>query len=112
VRKGCAAAVRVERDTDGAFAVVTETTGVPSPELVKDIRGVVMRTFSAMPTEVVFVPKGTIPKTSSGKICRAVIRRGLADGSLRVRAQPAWLSRLKLSARIALHWGQNRLLRR
>ncbi|HEY8206280.1 MAG TPA: fatty acyl-AMP ligase [Myxococcaceae bacterium] len=107
VRKGCTAAVQLA--SAGEFAVVIETAGEPPPELATEIRAAVSKAFAASPAEVVFVPRGTIPKTSSGKICRAVIRRALADGTLVTRARPAWLQGAALKARIGLSWLRNRL---
>lgn len=106
IRKGCTAAVQT---ANGDFAVVVETRGEGGGELATRIRGAVSAAFAVAPSEVVEVPRGTIPKTSSGKICRAVIRRQLAEGSLVMRARPAWLQGAALKARIGLSWLRNRL---
>jgi len=106
VRKGCTAAVQT---ASGDFAVVVETRGQAGGELATRVRGAVSAAFSVAPAEVVEVPRGTIPKTSSGKICRAVIRRQLAEGTLVKRARPAWLQGAALKARIGLSWLRNRM---
>jgi len=106
VRKGCTAAIQT---ANGDFAVVVETRGDGGAELATRIRGEVSAAFAVSPGQVVEVPRGTIPKTSSGKICRAVIRRQLAEGTLVTRARPAWFQGAALKARIGLSWLRNRL---
>lgn len=101
VRPGCTAAVRVEDpDEPGAFVIVAETNVKPTDELAGRIRAAIQHTFQLAPKDVLFVPTGTIPKTSSGKICRGAIRRSLAAGTLTMREEPAWLMGLRLKARI------------
>ncbi|MCA9694576.1 MAG: hypothetical protein KC636_33670, partial [Myxococcales bacterium] len=71
------------------------------------VEGAVRTEFQVQPEQVLFVPPGTIPKTSSGKISRGAIRKALAAGELKTRGEAQWLSGLKLKARITFNRVRN-----
>jgi acyl-CoA synthetase (AMP-forming)/AMP-acid ligase II len=88
VRGGCAAAVAAP---DGGFAIVVEPSeaNADPAELEAACRGirsmVAGRTGSA-PVTVAFVPRGSLPKTPSGKLRRLQIRKVLqADDGILAR---------------------------
>lgn len=81
IRAGCVAAVSAP---DGGLAIVAEPNrrGLSKAELeaaCPKIRAVVARQTGAAPTTVAFVPRGSLPKTPSGKLRRTAIRRALAE---------------------------------
>ncbi|MCB0925973.1 MAG: AMP-binding protein [Mycobacterium sp.] len=53
---------------------------------VEAIRAAVTRRHRVEPTDVVIVPAGAIPRTTSGKLARRACRAEYLDGSLRARA--------------------------
>lgn len=109
VRAGCSAAVPLPgSDGAGEFAVVVETRGSASEALRAEIRSRISGVLGIVPKEIVFVPNGTISKTSSGKICRAVIRDALIDGDLPRYDIPDWMRAAGLKARIAMKGLQRR----
>jgi fatty-acyl-CoA synthase len=81
IRRGCIAAVSAP---DGGLAVVVEpSSAMSTTELQTACRGI--RTAAASqtgvsPATVAFVPRGSLPKTPSGKLRRLTIRRSLAAG--------------------------------
>jgi acyl-CoA synthetase (AMP-forming)/AMP-acid ligase II len=81
IRPGCIAAVAAP---DGGLAVVAEPKGVMSvAELETACRGIRTATASQTgwsPATVAFVPRGSLPKTPSGKLRRLAIRQSLAVG--------------------------------
>jgi acyl-CoA synthetase (AMP-forming)/AMP-acid ligase II len=81
VRKGCCVAFAVERDGAEQLVVVAEHAG-PAQESVRTIKQAVAAHHQAAVFEVVLVPKGTIPKTSSGKLERYACRVAYLDGAL------------------------------
>jgi acyl-CoA synthetase (AMP-forming)/AMP-acid ligase II len=85
VRRGCIAAVTAP---DGGLAVVVEPNGIMSvAELEAACRGIRTATASRTgwsPATVAFVPRGSLPKTPSGKLRRLAVGTLLAadDGLL------------------------------
>jgi acyl-CoA synthetase (AMP-forming)/AMP-acid ligase II len=82
VRRGCVAAVEAP---GGGVAIVAEPRahGLPSAELTKAcrlIRSAVARQLGVAPVTVAFVPRGSLPKTPSGKLRRVSIKRELTQG--------------------------------
>lgn len=53
---------------------------------VEAIRAAVTRSHRVEPTDVVIVPAGAIPRTTSGKLARRACRAAYLDGSLRAQA--------------------------
>ena len=65
--------------------VVAELEGPPSetlPALAREIRTRIGQTLELPLADVVFVRRGRIPRTTSGKLRRAELRRLYLDGSL------------------------------
>jgi acyl-CoA synthetase (AMP-forming)/AMP-acid ligase II len=78
IRHGGAAAVE---DGDGGFAVVAETAEVPDPRQIADaVRDMLVRATGLAPSAVIFVPRGSLPKTPSGKLQRYRVRSLLRTG--------------------------------
>jgi acyl carrier protein len=88
VRKGCVAVFGTPDPTAGTerLVVVAETRETDRAEL-EEIRrrvvGGVVDLLGSAPDEVVLVPPGTVPKTSSGKIRRTETRARYEKGELR-----------------------------
>jgi acyl-CoA synthetase (AMP-forming)/AMP-acid ligase II len=83
-RPGNAATVQDDR---GRYVVVAEPSspGATSDTLrqaAKEIRVSLMSRFSASPSAVVFIERGTLPKTPSGKIRRSYLQSQWRDGKL------------------------------
>lgn len=80
VRHGGAAAVE---DGDGGFVVVAEMAEVLDLRGIADaVRDVLVRATGLAPSAVVFVPRGSLPKTPSGKLQRYRVRSLLLTGQL------------------------------
>ncbi|GCB43370.1 hypothetical protein SNL152K_655 [Streptomyces sp. NL15-2K] len=61
------------------------------PELVRAVRGAVSARHGLRLADVVLVPPGTVPRTSSGKVSRALTRARYLEGAY---AQPGESSRV------------------
>ena len=59
-------------------------------DAIEAIRRVLSYDHELPPDRLILIPKGTIPKTSSGKIQRHACRRGMLDGTLEMLAE--WAS--------------------
>jgi thioester reductase-like protein len=87
VRKGCVAAFVREQDERETLVVVAE---LRDPKRVPDAHELNRRILEGLgvaAASFVFVEARTIPKTSSGKIARHVVRERWLDGRLRVLRQ-------------------------
>ncbi|PYQ04772.1 MAG: hypothetical protein DMF82_09945, partial [Acidobacteria bacterium] len=111
IRKGCVAAFGVDHPRLGTegLVVVAETREL-DPErreaLAAAVTDRVAAAISVPPDEVVVVPPGAVPKTSSGKIRRIDTKRLYLQGALGgPRREPRW-RRLRLVAAAA--WSQTR----
>lgn len=90
VRKGCVIAFGEEMPENGEGIVVvvetTETTTTTDPtrrdELKASIRAAVVETTGTSADDVVLIPRGSMLKTSSGKLRRQETRQAYRDGSL------------------------------
>ena len=85
VRKGCCAAFSVERDGEERLVIVAEHTASanqPVQDVVRAIKRAVAEQHQVAAFAVVLVAKGTIPKTSSGKLERWACREAWATGAL------------------------------
>jgi acyl-CoA synthetase (AMP-forming)/AMP-acid ligase II len=74
-------------DGAGRYVVVAEprVAGADAGDLragAREIRSALTRHFSAGPSEVVFIERGTLPKTPSGKVRRNHLRALWSDGDL------------------------------
>ncbi len=87
LRPGCVAAVSVEIEREERLVVVAEVdrgSGVDGNEIEAAIRQALAASHELAAHEVVLIRKGSIPKTSSGKIQRSQCRRAFLDGTLSV----------------------------
>jgi acyl-CoA synthetase (AMP-forming)/AMP-acid ligase II len=85
LRAGCGAAFAVETPDGDGIAIVQETAepdAAAMDELIAAIRRAVVERVGAAPAAVALVPPKTLPKTSSGKLQRARIRRAYVEGTL------------------------------
>ena len=80
IRHGGVAAVE---DGDGGFVVIAETADVPDLRRTADaVRDMLVRATGLSPSAVTFVPRGSLPKTPSGKLQRYRVRGLLGTGQL------------------------------
>ncbi|WP_051717063.1 condensation domain-containing protein [Streptomyces megasporus] len=84
-RPGCCAAVAVEHDGEQVLVVLQEVEGrslrtVSVPEAVAAVREAVMESCELAVHAVVLLKPGTIPKTTSGKVQRALCRERYLSG--------------------------------
>lgn len=90
VRAGRCVAFSPVGGTEGQMVVVIERSpsrGEPSSHFPEDdlgarVRGAVTDAVGLTPSEVLVVPRGTIPKTTSGKLRRTAVRDAHAAGRL------------------------------
>jgi fatty-acyl-CoA synthase len=86
VRKGaCAAFAPGSSDRRESFVLLAESRAIDSSEVERcttSIRDRVWAETGVAPEQVVLVPPGTLPKTSSGKLQRGAARRLYESGSL------------------------------
>ena len=69
--------------SDGRVVVAVESTAVVTAEEVSlRVRQVVTNALGITPAEVIVLPRGGIPLTTSGKLRRAAIREAYARGEL------------------------------
>lgn len=78
---GRAAAFSVEHRRREVPVLVVEVKEVPPPEAVEALRAAVARDVAPL-HDLVFVRRGTVPKTSSGKVQRGQVRARYLDGTL------------------------------
>lgn len=95
IRKGCVAAIGVERQEQGTESViiVAETRVTDSAERVRvadELRERLTHAVGVPPDLIQLVPPGSIPKTSSGKIRRAETKRLFLENELAHRPRRAW----------------------
>lgn len=65
-----------------AMVVVAEIKGDPSDDLTRNVREAARSVSGLPPSDVVLVPAGTLPKTSSGKLQRSLCRQRFLDDTL------------------------------
>ena len=78
---GRAAAFSVERQGAERPVLVVELREVPAPELLEQVRARVAREVAPL-HDLVLVRRGTLPKTSSGKVQRSKVREAYEAGTL------------------------------
>src|SRR5207248_7539268 len=97
VRPGCGAAFGIEVDDDERLAIVTEVEvdgeTLSFEPVLSAIRTAVATHHGLRAHTVVLVPRGEIPKTSSGKIQRARARAMLLAGELTIVEQSVLVPR-------------------
>ncbi|HXO19478.1 MAG TPA: amino acid adenylation domain-containing protein, partial [Thermoanaerobaculia bacterium] len=90
LRPGCCAAFAVDGTAGEELVVVQEIARhreTDAAAAAEAIRAEIVAEHDVAPADVVLVPAGTIPKTSSGKIQRAACRRRYLAGTLEVVLQ-------------------------
>ena len=110
IRKGCVAAFGTEPDGSEHLVVVAELKNPRSAPDVRELNQRLLQWLGVAASELVFIEARTIPKTSSGKIIRHLVRERWLAGGLRVLShvvshveadageQPrAWLRRFGLT---------------
>jgi 1-acyl-sn-glycerol-3-phosphate acyltransferase len=108
VRTGCVAAfASTDPATGTERLVVLAETRLDDAHELDDLRRAVLAAATDLvgvpPDEVVLVPPGTVPKTSSGKIRRAAARERYEHGALEGSPRAVWwqLSRIGASSFVA-----------
>ncbi|WP_437931313.1 amino acid adenylation domain-containing protein [Sorangium sp. So ce291] len=92
LRRGCCAAFSVEADGEERLVIVQEVDARGAPDLaavVAAVRREVLVHHDVAAHEVVLIQRGTIPKTSSGKIQRGACRAAFLAGDLEELARGA-----------------------
>ena len=90
LRIGCGAAFSVDRGEQGEELVIVQEVErsalrrLDAPALTATIRQAVVSTHNLVPSAILLLKTGSIPKTSSGKIQRYACRQGYLDQSLHV----------------------------
>ncbi len=83
IRPGCAAAFAVEADGEERVAVAVEIHDGAEPlDVAEAVQGAVVTAADAPVFAVALLPKGALPKTSSGKRQRQATRRAFLEGTL------------------------------
>jgi fatty-acyl-CoA synthase len=82
VRAGNTIAVSVPNDEGEGVVVLLETRSADVERLAAEVGAAVKRAIGVYPADVVCLPPGAIPKTSSGKLQRAKARRQYLEGKL------------------------------
>lgn len=91
VRPGCTVAVSTE--TQGVVVAVEARSALGDDERATMVDQIIIRVMSAHELAlggVVILPKGELPKTSSGKVQRHKVREGVDTGTLEEYFIPAW----------------------
>lgn len=86
LRPGCGVACSVSVDDEERLLIVYEVIGRPGPaevdEIFTAIRRTVAQEHNLLAQEIVLVPRGAVPKTSSGKLQRSACRSAFLRGAL------------------------------
>lgn len=85
VRPGCCAAFSIERDDAERLVVLAEVAAraeAGAQDIAEQVRQAVFRGHQTPIFDLVLLSQGSIEKTTSGKIARAVCRRSYLDGGL------------------------------
>jgi acyl-coenzyme A synthetase/AMP-(fatty) acid ligase len=70
-----------------AVVVVEAGAGAATEGLAERVRDAIFDTAGVAPAEVLVVSRGTVPKTTSGKLRRGALRDAYAAGALRAVAR-------------------------
>ncbi|WP_395838216.1 AMP-binding protein [Cystobacter fuscus] len=107
VRVGTAIAVAVRVEDSEGVVVMLETRGDNVEALKAEVAATVKRVIGVPPADVVCLPPGAIPKTSSGKLQRAKARRQYLEGKLGregSRTAGSMGARLRLGLQVTRSW--------
>jgi fatty-acyl-CoA synthase len=113
VRRGTVVAFAVRNPVSGTedillVAEVGSSVPLDNPDLIERIRGGVRNSLNIALRDVVLVKRGSVPKTSSGKLRRDECRTRYQTGRLMPPPRPSWL----VLARIAMFRLLPRFVRR
>ena len=106
VRTGNVVAFSTSTQNGEALVVVAETrTNRETGTLGRNIRNHISESIGIAPDEVVIVPSGTLPKTSSGKLKRSETKKRFEGGRLRSRPGKtrAYVAAVKSAIGFLLH---------
>ncbi len=107
VRVGNVVAFSVDRDGAGEVAVIVAEVDPkaarPTDEVRREVIEAISAAFQLALGDVLLLPSGSIPKTSSGKLQRGLVKEAYARGDLAAFAPPGRLATGALKARLA--WG-------
>lgn len=94
IRPGCGAAFSIEINQEESLIIVQEVreeyTAISGANLVRKIRGNIVREHGISPAEVILVHENTILKTSSGKIQRQACKIAYLQGKLSFVYKQYW----------------------
>ncbi len=107
VRTGNVVAFSIDRgDGQGEVAVLVAEVdpgmGRSVDEIRRDVAEAISGAFQLALSEVLLLPKGSIPKTSSGKLQRGLVKEAYRKGELASFAPPGWLG--SNLAKLGLAW--------
>jgi thioester reductase-like protein len=89
IRKGCVAAFAYDAEGREALVVVAELKNAHRVPDVRELNARLLQRLGVTASSFVFIEARTIPKTSSGKIARHLVRQRWLDGRLNVVGQVA-----------------------
>lgn len=87
IRKGCIVAFAVDKNNQEYLTIVCESETDNKKEfakVAKDICKCVAKEFSFFPDTIAFIPKKTLPKTTSGKVQRQFTKKLFLSGALKI----------------------------
>lgn len=101
IRKGCIIAFGVvdEKWSTEKLIIVAETkltNKEEHPEQIKEINEQVSNVLGIPPDEVILIPPGSIPKTSSGKLQRSKCKQMYVNKEIKAKRAPMWQQVAKL----------------
>src|SRR5262249_347238 len=109
VRTGNVVAFGAPGEGEERLVVIAESREPDSANLIaREIRGRIGDALGIVPDDVVIVPPGTLPKTSSGKLRRMETRPRWESGSL-APERPHPLETLGIAVRSGLSFVMNRV---
>jgi fatty-acyl-CoA synthase len=111
IRTGNACALGILTEEGEALVVLAETHRKDTAALAQELHRTVLRVCGVPVTDLVLLPPGTLPKTSSGKLQRAKARRQYVEGRLGregTRTSGDLMDRVRMGARV-VHSGWRRL---
>jgi fatty-acyl-CoA synthase len=86
VRTDCVVAFSVQSDSDEQLIVAVETRNSNTDEVVAAVEKAVQDATLACPSEVICLPPGSLPRTSSGKLRRKKVQSDYLSGRMRSAA--------------------------
>ncbi len=91
-----------EQERGVLLCEIDDAAGRDRKAIREDVYAAINAAFELALAEVRFVPRGSVPKTSSGKLQRSLAREAYEAGTLDSFAPPGRLASLRLAARIRL----------